>query len=453
REEHPGTVRYRLLETIRQYGRERLIASGTEHLVQQRHRDYYRDLAAEARTRLFGPDQVTCFDRLRVEHPNLRVALEYSFSRPGEAAVGLRMAADLLYHWITSYYLAEGRSWLERGLAAESEPDAARAHALWANAWLAIIQAEPGPALRMLEESRSIGEDLRLDSVNAYVALFCGMVSMYEGDSDAAIGYYKAAVARHRQNGDPVGLSLALIRLSLAYSFQGDSESAIRYGEEGLAVCDAYGERWHKAYAMMALGVDVWRQGDLERAAALEEESLRFNRELDDLLGVGMNIEVLAWIAVSEGRYPRAARLLGVLRTIWRKVGAPLSGYGHLARYHDECVTRTLAAMGEQAFAAALDEGAALPFEKALALALGEQQPSAADSDRSPLTRRETEIAHLVAEGMSNKEIAARLVIAQRTAEGHVEHILSKLDFTSRAQIAAWVAEHKRIGGGGRPDG
>jgi predicted ATPase/DNA-binding CsgD family transcriptional regulator len=453
REEHPGTVRYRLLETIRQYGRERLAASGTEHLIQQRHRDYYRDLAADAWTRLFGPDQVALLTRLRVEHPNLRVALEYSFSRPGEGAVGLRMAADLLYHWTTSYYLTEGRRWLERGLTAEGEPDATRAHALWANAWLAIIQAEPGPALRMLEESSRIGKTLRLDSVNAYVALFCGMVAMYEGAPDAAIPHFKAAVAQHRQNGDPVGEALGLIRLSLAYSFRGDSESAIKYGEESLAVCDAHGERWHKAYTMMALGVDVWRQGDLDRAVALEEESLRFNRELNDLLGVGVNIEVLAWIAASEGRYPRAARLLGVLRTIWRMVDAPLSGYGHLARYHDECETRTRAAMSEQAFAAALNKGATLPFETALAFALSERQPSATGSGRSPLTGRETEISHLVAEGLSNKEIAAKLLIAQRTAEGHVEHILSKLGFTSRAQIAAWVAEHKRTGGGGRPDG
>ncbi|MEV0409190.1 LuxR C-terminal-related transcriptional regulator, partial [Actinoallomurus sp. NPDC050550] len=443
----------RLLETIRQYGRERLTASGTEHLIQERHRDYYRDLAADAWTHLFGPGQVALLTRLRVEHPNLRVALGYSFSRPGEGAIGLRMATDLLYHWTTSYYLTEGRGWLERGLAAESEPDATRAHALWANAWLAIIQAEPGPALRMLEESKRIGKTLRLDSVDAYVALFCGMVAMYEGDPDTAIPYFKTAVAQHRRTGDLVGQALGLIRLSLAYSFRGDSESAIKYAEESLAVCDAHGERWHKAYTMMALGVEVWRQGDLERAVALEEDSLRFNRELDDLLGVGVNIEVLAWIAASEERYPRAARLLGVLRTIWRRVDAPLSGYGHLARYHDECETRTRTAMSEQAFATARDEGAALSFEEAVAFALGERQPSTVGSDRSPLTPRETEIAHLVAEGMSNKEIAAKLVIAQRTAEGHVEHILSKLGFTSRVQIATWVAEHERTGGEGHPDG
>ncbi|MCO6009195.1 LuxR C-terminal-related transcriptional regulator, partial [Actinoallomurus purpureus] len=442
--EHHHTVRYRLLETIRQYGRERLTASGTQTRTQHRHRDYYRDLAADARRRLFGPDQVALFSRLRIEHPNLRVALEYSFSRPEECTAGLEMASDLLYHWITSYYLAEGRRWLDRGLAAAEEPDATRATALWTNAWLAIIQAEPDPALRMLEEAKGIGTRLRLESVHAYVALFCGMVAMYEGDSDSAIQYYEKAVAGHREIGDPVGLALGLVRLSLAYSFRGDSASAIAYGEEGLAVCDAHGERWHKAYTTMALGVEVWRQGDARRAAQLEEESLRFNRELDDQLGIGVNLEALAWIAATEEQYPRAARLLGILQTIWRMIGAPLSGYGHLAHYHEECEARTRAAMGEQAFVAACAEGAAMPFDQALAYALGEHRPSAADPDRSPLTRREMEIAHLVAEGMSNKEIAATLVIAQRTAEGHVEHILNKLGFNSRAQIAAWIGEQKR---------
>ncbi|MFL6056565.1 MAG: ATP-binding protein [Actinoallomurus sp.] len=450
REEYPHTVRYRLLDTIRQYGRECLAVSGSEPLIQRRHRDYYRGLAAEARRRLFGPDQVGWLVRLRIEHPNLRAALEYSFSRPGQAAVGLEMATDLLYHWIASYYLTEGRGWLDRGLAAEKDPVARRADALWANAWLAIIQAEPDPALGMLEEAEGIADRLGLPSVHAYVALFRGMIAMSGGDSDSAIQCYEKAVAGHRETGDPGGLALGLVRLSLAYSFQGDSRSAIASGEEGLAVCDADGERWHKAYAMMALGVDLWRQGDLKRSAELEKQSLRFNRDLGDPLGMGVNLEVLAWIAAADERYPRAARLLGILRTTWQMIGAPLSGYGHLAGYHEECESRTRVAMGDRAFATACGEGSEMSIDRAIAYALGEHRPSATGADTSSLTRRETEIAHLVAKGMSNKDIAAELVIAQRTAEGHVEHILNKLGFNSRAQIAAWVGQKRTLAGGAR---
>jgi predicted ATPase/DNA-binding CsgD family transcriptional regulator len=446
REEGPSAVRYRLLDTIRQYGRERLAASGQEAALQRRHRDHYQAMAAEGCEQLFGPSQVAWFTRLQTEHANLRTALAYSFAEPAEVGIGLRMAADLLYHWITSYYLAEGRRWLDQGLAADTEQGEVRARALWANAWLAIIQAETGAATTMLEESRVIAEKLGQDLALAYVALFSGMVAMYRGDAESAIVHYEEALTRHRALGDQAGTALALIRLSLAHSFLGESEKAISFAEECLGICDASGEAWHKAYSMMALGLEVWRLGDTRRAAELEKESLQFTNSLNDLLGAGLSMEVLAWIAATETRYPRAARLLGILEPVWDAVGAPLSGYGHLVRYHDECVSRTREALGEAAFDEAVTRGAALSPVEALEYALQEKVSAPADTaDRSsPLTPRETEIARLVAQGLTNKEISASLVISQRTAEGHIEHILTKLGFTSRAQVAVWVGERER---------
>ncbi|MES4908413.1 MULTISPECIES: LuxR C-terminal-related transcriptional regulator [unclassified Streptomyces] len=448
REDHPEAVRYRMLDTLRRYGRERLAAAGEETARLRRHRDYYQRLAATARTELFGPSQVPWFARLHREHANLRAALEYSFAEPGQAPAGLGIATDLLYHWITSYYLAEGRGWLDRGLALCPEPTEARARALWTDSWLAIIQSDIDAAATMLEECRELGGRLRQEAILGYVALYSGMIAMCRGDTASAIGLYEEAVARHGAAGDPVGLALALIRLSLAHSFLGDSPRAIAVGEKSLAVCDAHEEGWHRAYATMALGVEVWRQGDHERATALERESLAFNRSLDDPLGVGVNLEVLAWISASQGQYQRAGRLLGALRNIWHEIGAPLSGYGHLVRYHEACEADTRQALGKQAFQAAVKEGARLSYDEALAYALQDQLPTRAPAGEgeqpSPLTPRETEIARLVAQGLSNKDIAAALVIAQRTAEGHIERILSKLGFNSRAQVAVWVAGQKR---------
>ncbi|GAA2870833.1 LuxR family transcriptional regulator [Streptosporangium fragile] len=458
REEHPSAparVRYRLLETIRQYGRERLVASGQEATLQRRHRDYYRRLAARAHAQLFGPSQVTWFTRLQLEHANLRAALDCCFAEPVEPAevtAGLGMATDLLYHWITGFYLGEGRRWLDRGLAADTEAGEVRARALWADSWLAVIQADVDSAAAMLAESRALGERLGQEPVLAYVALYSGMVAMCRGDVESAITLYEEAVARHRATGDPVGLASAFVRLCLAHSFRGDPARAVSAGEEALAICDAHQEGWHRAYTMMALGIEVWRRGDTRRAAELEKESLRFNRSLDDLLGVGMNLEALAWIAATEGRYQRAARLLGSLQAVWRAIGAPLSGYGHLVHYHDECESRTREALGEPAFGAAVRRGAKLSRDEVLSYALQEGGtdggPRAETGEPSPLTRRETEIAGLVAQGLTNKEIAAALVIAQRTAEGHIEHILNKLGFNSRAQIAAWVCERDRAADG-----
>ncbi|MFE5126118.1 ATP-binding protein [Streptomyces sp. NPDC056669] len=447
REDHRTAVRYRMLDTLRSYGRERLAAAGEEDVRLRRHRDYYRGLAADARAALFGPAQVQWFARLQLEHANLRTALEGSLTEPGQTGRGLEMAADLLYHWITSYYLGEGRRWLDQALALCTEPTAARARALWTDSWLAVIQSDTDAAAAMLEESRSIGTRLGLDPVLAYTALYSGMVAMYRGETWSAIALYEEAVTRHRATGDPVGLTLALIRLSLAHSFIGDSPRAIALGEESLAVCDAYGEGWHRAYTMMALGMDVWRQGDTARAAALEKDSLTFNRSLDDPLGVAVNLEVLAWIAATDRDHTRAAGLLGALRTIWHAIGAPHSGYGHLVHYHEECEATVRRALSKAAFNTAFKRGARLSYTEALVYALEDELPSeepAVGGRPSPLTPRESEIAQLVAQGLSNKEIASSLVIAQRTAEGHIEHILSKLGFTSRAQVAVWVAEGHR---------
>ncbi|GAA4622794.1 LuxR family transcriptional regulator [Actinoallomurus vinaceus] len=443
RDEYPCGVRYRLLDTIRQYGRERLAASGEEPAVKRRYRDYYRRLSREAKARMFGPGQIELLTRLRVEHPNLRTALEYCHAE--HVGLCIDMASDLLHHWITSCHMGEGRVWLELGLADNSGRTEVRARALGACSWLAIIQGDQATATKMLAESRALGEGLGLEPVLGYVALYSGMVAMHQGDGASAVRLFEEAVARHRATEDPFGEVLALTRLSLAYSFLGDAERAIAAAEESMSVCDAHGAHWQKAYAMTALGIEAWREGDTRRATRLEQESLRFNRSLGDSLGVGLNLEVLAWIAATDGDHERAAEMLGILRNVWEAVGLSLPGYAHLAGYHDECEARTREVLGGAVFRAAVERGARLSNDEALVYALEERGPAPVRSggtDRwSPLTRRETEIARLVGQGMSNKEIAASLVIAQRTAEGHIEHILRKLGFTSRAQIAAWVTE------------
>ncbi|MGP3960675.1 ATP-binding protein [Nonomuraea sp. 3N208] len=454
-EEHPCGVRYRLLDTIRQYGRERLMASGQEEQLKRRYRDYYRELSREARAQLFGPAQVKLLNRLRVEHPNLRTALEYCHDE--HAGLCIDMASDLLYHWIAGSHLGEGRDWLERGLADTAGLCEVRARALWACGRLAIIQGDQASAAELLAESRALGEQLGLEPVLGYVALYSGMIAMQVGDAASAIGYFEDAVARHRVAADPAGEVQALTWLSFAHSLLGDSERAVAAAEESIAVCDAHGESWHKAYAMTALGIEFWRQGDTRRATALEQQSLRVFHALDDSVGVGVNVEVLAWIASSEREFTRAGELLGILRDLWESIGAPLLGFGHLIRYHDECEAGTRLALGEPAFQAAVERGARLSREQAVAYALMEEAPSRRRSGeagwRSPLTEREMEIARLIAQGMSNKEIASALVIAQRTAEGHTQHILRKLGFKSRAQIAGWVVEQARLSGEEPPGG
>jgi DNA-binding CsgD family transcriptional regulator len=462
REEHPAEARYHLLETTRQYGLDRLVAAGEEPTLRRRHRDYYQRLSADTNARLFGPAQVPSLMRLRREHANLRAALDHCFADRAGVATGLGMAADLIDHWVIGRHLAEGRRWLDRGLAIETGADEVRARALLACSRLAALQADTGrpesgfdhdgvvgAATAMLEESRALGERLGRPSVLGHAELYTGMLATQRGDMKSAVKSYEEAAARLRAADDPAGLALTLIRLSLTHCLAGDPRRAGAVAGECLELCDTHGERWYRAYAMLALGIAAWREGDTSRAAALAKESLRFTRSMEDSLGIWLNVEVLAWIAATEGRYQRAARLLGILQTAWGAMGSTLCGFGHLMGFHDRCESITRQSLGEPSFRDAVRQGAALARDAVLGLGYALQDRASEEESReeapapSPLTRRETEIARLVAKGLSNKEIATALTIAQRTAEGHIEHILGKLGFNSRTQIAVWVGEHE----------
>jgi DNA-binding NarL/FixJ family response regulator len=152
---------------------------------------------------------------------------------------------------------------------------------------------------------------------------------------------------------------------------------------------------------------------------------------------------MLAWITADQQRHQRAANLLGAADTLWIYLGLPITSYLHLVGYHNTCEQRIRDALGDAAFEQALHDGQALSYEDAISYALDEpRQPSPVRRQDEPtlLTRREQQVADLLALGLSNKDIAGTLVISQRTAETHVEHILTKLGFASRAQVAAWRA-------------
>src|SRR3569833_1178085 len=376
REEQPLGIRYRLLDTMRQYGRERLAESGEEAAVQRRHRDFYQGLCAETRTRLFGPAQVPMLTRLKLENANLRAALDYCFATPGESSSGLKMAGDLLYHWLTGH-LREGR--------------------------------------RRLDERQRIGEELGDDQACADVACHRGLIALDRGEADEAVALWEEAVARRPPTGDVTGRALALGWLVAGRTLR---------------------------------GVALWLQGETARASLEVKESLAFHRSLGNPRGIGINLSLLAWIAATDGASERAGRLLGILETFAqapsarRAIGAPISGYRHLMRYQEECEADLRRAIGEREADAAVEWGARLSAEDALAYALRDDVPDETGPHRpASLTQQETEDARHNARSMSNKRIAAELVISQRTVEGHVEHILGKLCFNSRTQIALWIQD------------
>ena len=235
----------------------------------------------------------------------------------------------------------------------------------------------------------------------------------------------------------------------------GDEERAAACHREVLALTEVgseYIRNTYSAYSLWALGAAAWRRGDLDRATGLQRQSLRLRR--DDRMGTAFCLEALAWIAASQWHYERAAVLLGTAVGLLQSMGTTLDGNQQVAACHRDCERQARQALGEAAFQAAYRRGLELPAANTIAYALQQSpSPSQAPAPAAPgtparaapgpvaaLSPRELQVARLVAGGRSNKEIAAELVISQRTAEGHVDRILTKLGFTSRAQVAAWVS-------------
>lgn len=447
-----GAARFHMLESLREYGAARLAQSGGAAPYAVRHRRWFGALAETAAAELFGPAQVDWFARLRADHDNLAGALE-GLARDEDGTVeGLRLASALQHHWVMVGRFGEGRAWVERLLArlpapADDEPverRLARAAGLEVAGRLAVLQGEIDVGRPLLQEALAASAGDATWRANALHGL--ALASVFWGEPAAAVPLLEDALALHREGVDPFGVPLALVQLATVHATLGEADRAMAYAEECVALSEAASERWCAALARWVEALVQWRLARGARARTYARDVLRLKEPFGDRMGMAMSVEVVAWAESDAGRSAEAARLLGAVQTALDSIGASL--FGHLHDDHDACLTRIRQALGDDAFRQAFDEGTALRFDEAVALALGRRTPAPATDgthvDEIRLTRRETEIAALVAEGLTNREIAERLVVAQRTAEGHVAHILSKLGFTSRTQLAAWVAAQQR---------
>ena len=453
-----GVARYRLPETLREYGQERLHESGEHTALRRRHRDWHEQLARRADTGWLTPRAADLTARLFREHANVQAAQDFCQAEPGEAEAGLRIAMHvwLFYYWIAGH-VSEGRYRLGQALAQGGEPTVWRARGLLLASFLAAASGDRGAVQPLLEQGTSLAGQLNDPATRAFAAWVEGHVHLFAGDLPQAIAHCEDGLAvlpaavRGRQRAH------LLINLANAAGLAGDEERAVACHRELAALTEAgsdYIRRAYSAYSLWALGAAAWRRGDLDRATGLHQQSLRLRR--NDRMGTTFSVEALAWIAASRHQYERAAVLLGAATGLLQSMGTTLDGYQPLAGYQRDCERQARQALGEAAFRAAYHRGLELPAADVLAYALQqppekppERPPAPAVSEGAPLTPREMQVARLIAGGRSNKEIAAGLVISQRTAENHVEHILAKLGFTSRAQVAAWVAA-SQPGGEGR---
>ncbi|BDH13047.1 LuxR family transcriptional regulator [Streptomyces hygroscopicus] len=448
REDHGDQVRLRMLETIRQYGRSLLddgTGSGEREFAQRRHRDHYQRLAARAESEWLSPHQLAWFARLRLEHANIRAALEFCLSTPGESGNALHLVTSLWSHRIGAGGLEEVRHWLDRALAQAPEPRPVRAKALWIDGWLAHLRGDTAAGQARLAECQKLAERLADAESLAHAVRFAGLAALFHDDCPRAVPLLEDALERHRALHDLADQWQTLFLLSLACCLS-DDPRATELGEECLALCTAHDAQWSRSYALWVLGLQQWLRGDTQRAITLLQDALRVEQPAHNLLATAQCLEVLAWATAHTGRSHQAARLLGAAQARWQSVGCPLPGLGRLMHHHNECRTQVQGALGDESFATAVQAGSELTCEEAVACALGRPSTptptSAEENAPTALTRREREVVDLLALGLTNKEIAAKLVISPRTAGTHVANLLGKLGFTSRTQIATWAVEH-----------
>lgn len=429
-------ARYRLLDTLREYGRWR----SRDQLTQlRRHRDHYLRTARQCEAQWCGPGQIAWYQWFVTEQTNVWAALEFCLSEPSELRAGLELASALTPVSIASGAFREARHYFDRAFALDPEPGQALTWALVMCAWVAMAQGDLDEADGLLKQCEP--QDTATAGWIAYVA---GGVASFRGELALAVTLARRSADLHSHGGDPaLGLMEAMSIESLALSLANEFDEAAMSNDRLHELCTRHGEQWMRSYAdyfraMVALG-----RGDLDAADVNARSALQVKRQLRDGLGVALLLDLMAVADVARGGAERAARLLGGAGRIWPLIGMPRFSSPELAAARQQCERQARDRLGDSAYEAAFEAGADLDLDAAVAYALDERRPAAArhPAGWAPLTRREREIAEYVAQGRTNQEIATRLVISKRTADSHVHHILTKLGLANRAQIATWVAE------------
>ncbi|MGW3483368.1 protein kinase domain-containing protein [Rhodococcus indonesiensis] len=442
REESGSVVQFRLLETLREYGYEKLGQTGEDLPLRRRHRDWYEKLALDAEAEWISARQLDWIARLKRDLPNLRKALE--FSGDDDPAAGLRIAGALYVFWASQGLFSEGRRWDNQLLAHHSGPPTLEwAKTLYGATVMANVQGDLPAAAGLVEIGRSLTVQASDPLIRALVDAADGMLALYSGELPHACSHLEAALAQFGGRGERTLEVGTLYALGLAFGLSGLSPRAVECHERVLALTEEHGEKMFRSLSLWALAIAVWRQRDTDRAVRLLEESLNLTRQVHSPRVATACLEALAWITGDLGDPPRAAILMGAADGVARSIGSVAVIHSNLTVYQQDCEQKARRQLGGSAFAAAYRRGEGLGFESAIAYALHEQPTGTsapATGMSMSLTKRERQVATLIAEGLTNREIADRLVISPRTAQGHVEHILSKLGFTSRTQVATWVA-------------
>jgi len=318
-------VRYRLLESLREYGTERLTAEGEREVFRRRHRDFFLHLAEEGEHHRHAPDLGEWLRRLEDDHDNLRAALAWSLETSQEAEGGLRLAVALRYFWMLRGHGTEAHAWFEKALGAdEGRPSIVRARVLNALAGVLGNLEGWGGGTRvesLYEESLRLFRGFEDKEGIGMVTTNFGSLAMVEGDFAKARRLFEEALALYQASGDRNGVAFLLFKLGNMARRQGDLIGALTSYEESIALYRDLGDRSGTARTLNAMGVTHRLQMDLTRARELLEESLALSEEMEEMYDRPMTHLNLGYVEQYEQRYGDAARHFAIALEECRQTG------------------------------------------------------------------------------------------------------------------------------------
>jgi predicted ATPase len=318
-EEREGQARYRMLETVRQYGRDRLLESGEVRSVRDRHLEYFLALAEGAEPALQGPDQKTWFDRLEAEHDNLRAALEWSLGEDrGDA--GLRLAGALWWFWYVRGYLTEGAAWLREALKRDGHTKV-RIRALTGAAALSIFIGDHAETSALGNESLALARELDDAWGMALSLIVLSVTALAQGQRDRAATLIEESLTLTRRMGHQWGIAIGLAIQGRLASARRELALATALLEESLALFRQLGDRWGIAFSQAGLGLAARLAGDYDRAAVLYREALATSRDLGNKQGVAWSLFESGQARLRQRDYARAAMLFAESRELFVEMG------------------------------------------------------------------------------------------------------------------------------------
>jgi predicted ATPase/DNA-binding CsgD family transcriptional regulator len=497
-----GANRYRLLDTLREFGGEQLAQAGEQARFLDRLTDRCLAMATDFDERFLADDQAGRFQRLRAEQPNIATALGHALDDQDDD--GGLVAADQVERWrrgcwlavrLHSYWriaglLGEGRHWLDKALRVFPGWSAERAWALAARGRLATFQGDPDNAIADISESIRLAGELGDDPAAACGYLYLNLALTFAGQYEQALAAGQRAAERLAACDHRLGLAYLQPQLAQLHQLTGDVDAALECCQRGLAMLTDFGrageERWTAGLLSLISGFALFqRPGSDEDCAAAIRLALSAMRDFGDQAGIAYCLEALGWLAARGAQPERAAVLLGAADSVWRRTSSRMSNVAVMEQRHQRAARQAREALGglhyENAHgrggavdlatvvAWAVDESGAMPWTDRVVAprddaevgaiagdgATGNAPARADGGDRgelgaapsvTTLTRREREIALLVASGLSNRDIATRLFISKRTVDAHVEHIFAKLEISSRVKLTMWLQSQVRMG-------